>query len=67
MVVPVLITNCHVSENPNRGPVIAHIMITENAIKKAAGLPVALVTLFEKLLKNDENLFFFFFARMTLK
>jgi hypothetical protein len=44
--VPVLITNCHVSEKLKRGPVTAQRMMTLTAIKKAVELPVALVIRF---------------------
>ena len=40
MVVPVFITNCHVSLNPNNGPVITHTRITTTANIKVAGLPL---------------------------
>src|SRR6476659_321009 len=50
IVVPVLMTSCHVSEYLNIGPVRAQMMITRNAIISAAGRPVALVTLVEKVL-----------------
>src|ERR1041384_8240092 len=40
MVVPVLITSCHVSEKWNRGPVIPHTTIVPRAIAKAGTLPV---------------------------
>src|SRR5919199_3531984 len=39
IVVPVLITNCQVSENPNTGPVTAHTMSTSAARQKAQELP----------------------------
>lgn len=39
IVVPVLITNCHVSENPNMGPVTTHTIIINKAIIKAVVLP----------------------------
>ena len=55
MVVPVLITSCHVSENPKIGPVTAHSkMITKDAMK-AAGLPVSFVTFPAKSSKNLLN------------
>ena len=44
IVVPVLITNCQVSENLKTGPDNAQIIITKKAIMNAHGLPVALVT-----------------------
>jgi hypothetical protein len=39
MVVLVLMINCHVSLNPNNGPVAAQITITETAIRKVPGRP----------------------------
>src|SRR4030095_17224341 len=66
MVVLVLITNCHVSENLKRGPVIAHKITTAQAMIKAAGRPAAFVTAVAILSKNKENsprfLFVFFIA-----
>jgi len=56
MVVPVFITNCHVSEKLKIGPVMPQIRITKKAIIKAQGVPVALVTIVEKLLKKFLNL-----------
>lgn len=41
MVVLVLITNCHVSLYPNKGPVIDQTRMTPAAATNAAGLPVA--------------------------
>src|SRR4051812_49292774 len=58
MVVPVLMTSCHVSENLNMGPVIPHTTITNIAEINAIGLPVALVTLLEKASKALNNFFF---------
>src|SRR4029453_6752353 len=40
IVVPVLMTSCHVSLKWNRGPVTAHTTITPKAIAKAQGRPV---------------------------
>jgi hypothetical protein len=49
MVVPVLMTNCHVSENPNNGPVTAQIMIVNeartNVVARPAACEVRLATL----------------------
>src|SRR5262249_13697310 len=42
MVVPVLITSCHVSENPKIGPVIPHTRTVSDAAIKAVGRPAAL-------------------------
>src|SRR5215468_3535579 len=41
IVVPVLMTNCHVSLKPKTGPVPAQTMITVTATRKATGRPVA--------------------------
>lgn len=41
MVVLVLITNCHVSLYPNKGPVIDQTRMTPATATNAAGLPVA--------------------------
>ena len=43
MVVPVLITSCHVSEKPKSGPVIAHTTMTSTATTSAIGEPSALM------------------------
>jgi hypothetical protein len=59
--VPVFITNCHVSENLKIGPEIPQISIIKIAIKKADGVPVALVTKLENLLKKIENRLLVFF------
>src|SRR5687767_8491424 len=40
IVVPVLITNCHVSEKPKRGPVAAHSRMTATAAVNVTGLPL---------------------------
>src|SRR4029453_10647730 len=41
MLVPVLITSCQVSENPNSGPVTAQTTMTPSATMNAHGVPVA--------------------------
>src|SRR4029079_12375855 len=41
MVVPVLITSCHVSLKPKIGPVIAQVTTMSTATTKARGCPVA--------------------------
>jgi hypothetical protein len=41
IVVPVLITSCHVSENPNTGPEAAQTMTTMQQIMKATACPAA--------------------------
>ena len=48
MVVLVLMISCQVSENPNSGPVTAHITISRKAMMNVTGLPVTLVI-------TDEN------------
>src|SRR5262245_52126588 len=47
IVVPVLMTSCHVSEYPKIGPTIAHDTMTPSAIAKAPVLPAHLVTVSE--------------------
>jgi len=44
MVVPVLMTNCQVSEKPNTGPEVAHRATAIDAMPKATGEPAHLVT-----------------------
>ena len=51
MVVPVLITNCHVFEYLNMGPVNAQIMITIHALITDPGLPAVLVIKEENISK----------------
>src|SRR5215470_4531015 len=48
IVVPVLITSCHVSENLKSGLVAAHTTMIPAAIANAIALPVHLVTAVEK-------------------
>ncbi len=57
MVVPVLMTNCQVSENLKRGPDTSQIIITKNEMMKAAELPVTLVTA-EDIFSKPDLLFF---------
>jgi hypothetical protein len=38
--VPVLMTSCQVSLNPNNGPEIAHTTIVASAMKNVTGCPV---------------------------
>ena len=47
MVVPVLTTSCHCSENPNIGPQMAHPTMNDKARMNAGVLPVASVTIAE--------------------
>src|SRR6185436_8266197 len=44
IVVLVLITSCHVSENPNNGPLTAHPTINSNATRNDQGDPIARAT-----------------------
>lgn len=39
MVVPVLITNCHVSLNAKKGPVNSHVPMMATAVTKTKGRP----------------------------
>lgn len=52
MVVPVLITSCHVSENPKKGPDAAQTSTRTRQARKAAGLPVILAVVLANLAKN---------------
>jgi hypothetical protein len=52
IVVPVLITNCHVLEKLNNGPLIAQTTIMKKANIEAIGLPDARATTLENLVKN---------------
>lgn len=63
IVVPVFITNCHVSEKLNNGPLISQTTTVLAAIRKAVGLPVAFVSLVENVSNFFLNAFFsgFFF------
>ena len=56
MVVPVLITSCHVSPNPNSGPVMTHTKITNTAKPKADGLPAARAVHFAQRVNQDLDL-----------
>jgi hypothetical protein len=56
IVVPVLITSCQVSLNPNSGPVTAHAATTETAIMNVNGLPVILAVNFAKRENQDFDL-----------
>src|SRR5262249_17259030 len=53
IVVPVFITSCHVSLNPNKGPVINQARITTTAIIKVTGLPLTLAVHFAKRVNHD--------------
>jgi hypothetical protein len=64
--------NCQVSEKLKIGPVIPHTIITDIAIKNAAGEPVALVTAVENLSKTLLKPFlfglaFFIFFYLSVK
>jgi hypothetical protein len=56
MVVLVLITNCHVSLYPNKGPVIDHTRMTPVAATNAAGLPVARAVTLAKWVNHEVDL-----------
>ena len=59
IVVPVFITNCHVSEKSKMGPVTIQIIITNKAIMKAYVVPenfVAFCAIFSK--KSSFDLLF---------
>jgi hypothetical protein len=49
-----LITNCHVSEKPKIGPLIAQTAIITTAVMKAQGEP----TISEVLFANQRNILF---------
>jgi hypothetical protein len=53
MVVPVLITSCHVSLKPNTGPVTLQTMITVTARKNVSGRPERVDIFRAKRVKND--------------
>jgi hypothetical protein len=55
IVVPVLITNCHVSLNLNIGPVTPQTMMIKPAMMNAAGWPVARAVHLAKPEKGDEE------------
>src|SRR3954465_11073278 len=55
MVVPVLMTNCQVSEKPNNGPVIAQTRITPAARIKVDARPAACDVLFATSPKTRLN------------
>jgi hypothetical protein len=50
MVVPVLVTSCHVSENAKIGPVTAHAMTMMTARTNADGTPMTASLCFANLL-----------------
>src|SRR5262252_4342206 len=56
IVVPVLMTNCHVSLKPKTGPVPAQTTITMTATRKATGRPVARAVHLAKRVKQDLDL-----------
>jgi hypothetical protein len=62
IVVPVLITNCQVSEKPKSGPVHAQIITIINALINAAGRPVAFVMIVE----NRSKVLLIFFEVLTM-
>src|SRR5258705_4159404 len=60
IVVPVLITSCHVSEKWNLGQVIPQTMITARARRKAVDVPVASVALRENFSRSSPKLLLLF-------
>jgi len=62
IVVPVIITNCHVLKKLNNGPVSAHISTTLNAPTNAGVQPNALVNFGVNILKKPTCYFEFFFS-----
>src|SRR5713226_4189385 len=60
IVVPVLMTNCHVSEKWNSGPVIPQTIITDRARMNAIDVPVAFVALSENRSRIWLSLLLFF-------
>ena len=54
MVVPVLITSCHVSENPKSGPLISHTMTMPAAVMTVEARPAASEVLLASSPKNLE-------------
>src|SRR4051812_6207047 len=56
IVVPVLITSCQVSLNPNRGPVAAHTTMTAAAAVNADGLPMVRAVAFANRENHDLDL-----------
>jgi hypothetical protein len=55
MVVPVLMTSCHVSEKPNSGPVAAQATTTSTQAAKVTGRPAARATQAAKSPKTFET------------
>ena len=55
MVVPVLITSCHVSEKPKSGPLTAHTMTMPAAIMNVEARPAASEVLLASSPKNFET------------
>jgi hypothetical protein len=53
IVVPVLITNCHVLLKPKSGPVIAQTMMMPAAPAKVAGRPEAFAVHLAKLVNQE--------------
>jgi hypothetical protein len=58
MVVPVLITSCHVSLYPNIGPVAAQIRTVNTARAKVTGLPDVFAIHLAKLGNHENDRFF---------
>ena len=55
IVVPVLMINCHVSEKPNNGPVIAQTTTTPTQVMNVVGVPAAWATAFAILVNSAAN------------
>lgn len=53
IVVPVFMTNCHVSLKLKSGPVTAQAIITKTARKKVKGFPVMVDASFAKRVKSE--------------
>lgn len=60
MVVPVFITNCHVSLNLKIGPVMIHSNITATAKVNVLGRPQKREVAFAKLAYQDDGYILFF-------
>lgn len=57
IVVPVFITSCHVSLNPNSGPRNAQRIMIEAAMKKVAGFPVTVAAVRANLVNKRHSIF----------
>ncbi len=66
MVVPVLMTNCQVSEKLKNGPDTAHTITIRKAVQKAVVLPVAFETCEANFSKELTDLILVFFIEKGL-